>query len=497
SGNAHVIHKAGKVLVSPWQIIENGCIHVENDIIVDVWSEKSGNAQDAFAAFNSNCGVDVSSCVVEVIDHGPGILMPALVNAHTHFELSAMKGRISFDRGFNGWVRELLKQRDACGIDMLRQEAGKSILTAVASGTSLFGEISTLGITEDIFADSDIRGVWFQECLGTEEPFNISRLLSRRSHSNRSHSDRSHSHQHLFFDPPETLSSSVSMADHASTHLLSSVSIAGHAPHTTSPELLKMLKQHTKAANLPFSIHVAESCDETEFITTTNTSIRASVPYENRPPAEFVFHPVKSRSEISRNEIRFCSKSSKNYGQGQWAQFLRQRGIDFSSWPVPSRSSVQYLYDMGILDPLTLAVHLLDVDIEDIEIIAKTGAKPVFCPRSNFNLHKKLPDIPLFLQCGLKPALGSDSLASTETLNMFDEMAFVAEHFPQINPCDILAMATVNGADALGHGKTAGTLEKGKRADFLYIPLITSGCDINSIIMDIIATKASTGSDCC
>ncbi|MBF0259188.1 MAG: amidohydrolase family protein [Desulfamplus sp.] len=452
SGNIHVIHKAGKVLVSPWQVIENGCIYVEKDIIIDVCSSSSDSVSEIFTDSESN--FSVKNTPVKIIDHGPGILMPALVNAHTHFELSAMKGKIPFDRGFNGWVRELLEQREACGIDILRQEARKAIEAALASGTSFFGEVSTLGITEDIFADSDIRGVWFQECLGTQVPFNASRL-----HSYRNSSQQNNSHQLLSPASPEILSSSISMVDHASEPLSNSFSMAGHAPHTTSPEILRRLKAQTKEAEIPFSIHVAESCDETEFITTTNTSA-----------------PAAGMHDIDEN----CR-------QGNWAQFLRERGINFSSWPVPSRSSVQYLYDMGILDPLTLAVHLLDVDIEDIEIIAKTGAKPVLCPRSNYNLHKRLPNIPLFLKYGLKPALGTDSLASTDTLNMFDEMAFVAAHFPQINPCDILAMATVNGADALGYGKIVGTLEKGKQADFLYIPLIKSGSYIEDLIMGIIS----------
>ena len=205
--------------------------------------------------------------------------------------------------------------------------------------------------------------------------------------------------------------------------------MAGHAPHTSSPDLLRFLKYHTLSRQLPFSIHVAESRDETEFITT---------------------------------------------GQGRWASFLGERGIDCSAWPLPSRSPVQYLNDLGLLDPLTIAVHLLNVDETDLNIIARTGAVPVLCPRSNMNLHSMLPDLPLMLKYGsakLKPALGTDSLASTDSLNMFDEMAFIARQFPQIKPSDILAMATINGAHALGYGSAAGSLEKGKTACFLYIPL--------------------------
>ncbi|MBF0302658.1 MAG: amidohydrolase family protein [Desulfamplus sp.] len=432
------IHRAGHLLINPWQIIENGFISVENGIIVDISAGNSCNRlRSNISLNNSNHNIAsyssaASDTRTEVIDYGPGILMPALANAHTHFELSALKGKIPFNMGFNGWVRELIKQREECSVDTLRLEAEKAIKTAVATGTSLVGEISTLGITQDIFADSDIGGVWFQEYLGSfGENF---KNISGKDISSIQRKKRS---------------------------------IAGHAPHTTSPELLRLLKQQTKRANLPFSIHVAESNDETEFITT---------------------------------------------GQGRWADFLKERGIDFSLWKSSSnnlnqlnknfyskfalsRSPVQYLQDMGLLDNSTLAVHLLNVDSQDIEIIAKTQAKPVLCPKSNFNLHQKLPDIPLFLKYGLKPALGTDSLASTESINMFDEMLYVAEKFPNINPSEILAMATVNSAEALSFGKIAGTIEKGKRADFIYIPLNfslnTSENNISEIIMRIVEYKST------
>ena len=214
-------------------------------------------------------------------------------------------------------------------------------------------------------------------------------------------------------------------------------SVAGHAPHTTSPDLIRYLKQQTRQHHLPFSIHVAESTDETEFITTH---------------------------------------------QGSWAAFLTERGIDTSDWSLPSRSPVQHLHDLGILDGETLAVHLIDLDDGDLDIIAKTGAVPVICPRSNMNLHGRLPDLPRLLRrldgtgagesrkLGL-PALGTDSLASTKSLNLFDEMAFIANRFPEIRPSQILTMATLNGARALGFDGLTGTLDVGKRGSFIYLPL--------------------------
>ena len=82
-----------------------------------------------------------------------------------------------------------------------------------------------------------------------------------------------------------------------------------------------------------------------------------------------------------------------------------------------------------------------------------------------------MPDLPAMLDIGISPALGTDSLASCDSLSVFDEMEFVCRKYPEVPPETVLAMATVNGADALGLSRDFGSLSPGKRADFLYIDL--------------------------
>ena len=124
---------------------------------------------------------------------------------------------------------------------------------------------------------------------------------------------------------------------------------------------------------------------------------------------------------------------------------------------------------MGLLDPLTIVVHLLTVNDKDLEIIVRSKAKVCVCPRSNQNLHGKLPDIEKMIEKGIEPALGTDSLASCDSLNIFDEMIFVKKHYPGLDPATIFSMGTINGARALGIEHLTGTLSKGKRAQFLYL----------------------------
>ncbi len=366
SRNKREIHRAGWIIMDSTKTIQNGYLETEGGIIKGVYA-----------------GAPKETCV----DHGPGVLMPPLVNAHLHLELSALKNRLPFDKGFQFWVKSLLEQRQALGNEALIREAEKAVSELLDSGNLYIGEISTLGITRPLIENSGLGGIFFQEFLGSD----IGEGFTRKN---------------------DTLSFSV----------------AGHAPHTTSPDLLRALKNQSRSEGLPFSIHVAESKEETEFI--------------------------------------FNKK-------GTWADFLALRGIEYESWGIGSKTPVAYLNDMGLFDPLTLAVHLLDITKEDMDILARSQVKVCVCPRSNQNLHGWLPDIEGMLSKGIRPALGTDSLASCDSLDISDEMAFTAKHYPKLDPRTIFSMATLNGANALGLGHLTGTLSKGKNAQFIYLPVDT------------------------
>ena len=75
------------------------------------------------------------------------------------------------------------------------------------------------------------------------------------------------------------------------------------------------------------------------------------------------------------------------------------------------------------------------------------------------------------LGAGLKPCLGTDSLACVDSLSMFDEMTFTTNAFPLVPPAEILAMATINGANALSVEDRFGTLNPGKSGQFVYVPI--------------------------
>ena len=86
----------------------------------------------------------------------------------------------------------------------------------------------------------------------------------------------------------------------------------------------------------------------------------------------------------------------------------------------------------------------------------------VLCPSSNLYIEKTLPNVPMFMELGLQIALGTDSLASSPTLSVLDQMQILLNNFPQIPFTSILEWATINGAKALGLDKEIGSIELGK-----------------------------------
>ncbi len=367
------IYRAKWVMVDPETWISNGYIEISPSGIIHA------------------SGVYQSKQTSDVTDLGDGILMPALINAHTHLELSALLNRVPMHMGFTTWVDQLITERMLTGPERLKLAAAKACRTLWETGTCAVGEISSLNLTQDILSQSGLSGVWFREYLGNE-PIEIP--------------------ENTIF--PDRLC----------------LSLAGHAPHTSSPKLLRLLKQDSQGK--PFSIHVAESDDEMEFIT------RAS---------------------------------------GPWAEFLISRDVQYSEWGLPQQSPVKHLNNIGILDKNTLVVHLLNCDDSDLNILRECQCHVCICPRSNLNLHNRLPDCERMLQKGLNVCLGTDSLASVDSLSLWDEMAFLFQNDSGLSPKTILSMATASGAQALGFSHQLGRLAPGYNACLLYVPIHSNTID--------------------
>ncbi|GAW67072.1 metal-dependent hydrolase [Geoanaerobacter pelophilus] len=199
--------------------------------------------------------------------------------------------------------------------------------------------------------------------------------------------------------------------------------ISPHTPHTVSPRLLQDLHALAAKRAIPKAIHLSETADEASFMHDTTGDI-----------AELI------------------------YPMAHWEQYL----------PHPMHTtSTRFLLNLGVLDRSTLAVHAVHVTPDDVRVLKEKGCSVVLCPRSNDRLFVGSAPHKLLKSAGLPLALGTDSLASNDSLSLWDELRYLQQQAQGVfSPEELIAMATIGGARALQIEGSAGSLEPGKRADF-------------------------------
>jgi cytosine/adenosine deaminase-related metal-dependent hydrolase len=101
----------------------------------------------------------------------------------------------------------------------------------------------------------------------------------------------------------------------------------------------------------------------------------------------------------------------------------------------------------------------------------------VLCPRSNLFIELKLPPLLDLLEVGLRPGLGTDSLASNTTLDVLAEAAALRDRFPSVDPGLLFSMATWYGACALGLERHVGALEPGLSPGLLAVELTSAASE--------------------
>ena len=139
---------------------------------------------------------------------------------------------------------------------------------------------------------------------------------------------------------------------------------------------------------------------------------------------------------------------------------------------------IQRLHDLGFLGSDILAVHAAQLNDDDIDLMTQHQMQIIHCPQSNMKLASGICPIEKLSKKGLNVALGTDSVASNNDLDILSEMqtatllAKISAMDPtSLNADQTLALATINGAKALGIDHQIGTLETGKSADFIAICL--------------------------
>jgi len=164
------------------------------------------------------------------------------------------------------------------------------------------------------------------------------------------------------------------------------------------------------------------------------------------------------------------------------------------------RTPVERLKQLGLLSPRLVCVHATELCNEDIASLAEAGSHIVHCPESNLKLASGFCEVAKLSKAGINVALGTDGCASNNDLDMISEMRTtallgkgVAEDASALPAQQVLEMATINGAKALGLDATIGSLELGKYADMTAINLdaLNSTPVYNPISQIVYATQAS------
>ncbi len=142
---------------------------------------------------------------------------------------------------------------------------------------------------------------------------------------------------------------------------------------------------------------------------------------------------------------------------------------------------VEYLHSIGLLGRNVIAAHCVWLNEKEVELMAETGTSVGHCPKSNLKLASGIADTDTYMKAGITVGIGTDGVASNNTLDMVEEMRFAAllpkvVHYDSeaVDAATALRMATVNGAQALGLGDITGSLEVGKSADLIVVNMNAS-----------------------
>ena len=141
---------------------------------------------------------------------------------------------------------------------------------------------------------------------------------------------------------------------------------------------------------------------------------------------------------------------------------------------------LERLHRLGVLGPGLIGVHAAHLEADEIRLLVKFDCSIAHCPSSNMKLGSGIAPIVAMLEQGLRIGLGTDGAASINRLDIFQEMRqsallakAVSGNAAAVGAHDVLRMATLNGAAALGLADKIGSIRTGKAADMCAVCLDT------------------------
>lgn len=367
---------------------DNPLILVENGIITDI---KSGRGSLAFG--------------YKKIDIGDRCVLPPLVNAHTHLQLSFMEGGCALGYGFIAWLEDLILHLSDVLInrsewtDERRRDKLASVFRNLKNcGTGWIGDIGG-SITGELpviheLAKDEFGLIHFCEWFGfNQELMNIREVWPYRCRNDIK----------------------------SDYELWESSAPCGHALYSTALPILKRAKNWCRNNGRVFTMHLAESMEEGQ-----------------------------------------CVRG----GSGDLYDLYNGKVIP-PGWKPYLATPYETARGAGLVDQDSLFVHCVYLYREEIEDLAERNAAVCLCPRSNALIGVGSAPLKNFIEKNVRLCLGTDGLSSNIDLNVLNEAVFLMEKF-DLPFASVLRLCTVNGADALKLAK-APRVAPGCRARFSSI----------------------------
>jgi cytosine/adenosine deaminase-related metal-dependent hydrolase len=352
--------------------LRDGWVKVEGDRIVTTGS-----------------GVPPAGAEVRRFD---GALMPGLVNAHCHLELTTLRGRLDRGQPFPAWVGQMRETTSAYGPSDYHEAARAGIGQLLAGGCTAVLDVGNTGEAVRALAESPLRALAFIEALGLDPALADARLEAAAAHA-----------------------AAVSPIGRFRP------GVTPHAAYSCSPDLLRRVLAHQRALGLPVTLHACESREEAELFAAGTG-----------PLAEFC--------------LRIYPDAPRHEGT----------------------TPIRWLESLDLLPDGAIIAHGNTLNAADMEILARRGASVAHCPSSHaFFGHPPFPYEDLRAR-GVNVCLGTDSLASGDSLSMLEQARLFRAIRPHLPTWEALATASVAGAAALGL-KDSGALRPGSAADFIAV----------------------------
>jgi 5-methylthioadenosine/S-adenosylhomocysteine deaminase len=314
----------------------------------------------------------------ESIDRPTHVLLPGLVNAHTHAGMTLLRG-VAENLSFDAWLKEKIWPLEQRWMDPTFVHDGVELAIAgmLASGTTCFSEQY---FYPDVIAQTASQ-MHMRACIGAPV---VELSTAWASTAN------------------ECLDKALELHDQYRDDPLITTAFAPHAVYSVDEAVLTRMRRAADEIEMPIAMHLHES-----------------------------------PSEVA----------------------------------VPERPIAQ-LDRLGFLTPTFSAVHMTQLNTDDIERVAHSGINVVHCPQSNLKLDNGVCPVATLHARGVNIALGTDGAASNNDLDMLDELrtaALLAGN--KITAHEWLRIATLNGARSLNLADAIGTLTPGKWADLCCIDL--------------------------